>query len=702
MPLIHVSRQPDRQKHARNSFAIFGFTFLLFLTSGCRRNEKATESIPKRDANILLITLDTTRADHLSCYSGLSPAASRRFKGANTRHLDALSRRGVLFARATAQAPLTLPSHASMMTGKYPPLHGLRGMEGFALDKPLPTLASITQANGFATAAFVGSRVLARHFGLANGFASYDDDMGSRTQEDSATGVFAERRAAAVTERALGWLKANAQSRFFLWAHYFDPHTPYDPPEPYKHAYAQDAYSGEIAYMDEQVGRLLDGLAQMGLAPRTLIAVIGDHGESLGEHGEMTHGVFLYESTLHIPFILAGPGVPAGKVITEQVRSIDLMPTLLDLAKLPSSAEAQGVSLSPLMRQGTRAGSDHSYSETLYPRIYMGWSELRAMRTAKWKFIAAPRPELYNLENDPSEERNLISMFPSDAEQLRKDLWKIAGVERRQEKLATRPADGKTLRELESLGYLSGGSSSHVQLGSKAPDPKDRVDVLKILTQVEDLLSSKNYARVAKLMEEGLRLDPTNPRGHLYLATAYEQMGQYQRAIDVLQHAVDVKVRTDKVYSRLGVDYLHLRQLDKAIDAMERASRLNPGDLNNLLNLGMACLQLGRVDDAEKIFRSITDQNERYAAAHNGLGLVAVQRGDAETARREFERAIEVDPNEVKSLLDLGILHQQMGNREQALHYLLLFTSRVPEGQFAEQLPAVHEAIRELKGNLRR
>ena len=427
------------------------------------------------------------------------------------------------------------------------------------------------------------------------------------------------------------------------------------------------------------------------------MVVLADHGESLGEHGEMTHGVFLYDSTLRIPFILAGPGVPRGKVIDDQVRSIDVMPTLLAFLNLAPGPEVQGVSLWPLIQHGTRVRPIYSYSETLYPRIYMGWSELFAMRTDTWKLIVAPHPELYNLERDPDENHNLISQFPADADQLRKKISEVSKPGRH-EKVAISPVDRKTLRVLESLGYLSGGMPRQIQLGTKAPDPKDRLDMLRLLSQAEDFLNNKEYARAARLMEQGYRLDPTNPRCHIYLATAYEQMGQYQRAIQVLQHALDVKLETDKIFSRLGIDYLHLNDLDKAIEAMTQASRINPADVNNLLNLGMAYLRLGRVDAAEKAFRAITTQNDHYAPAHNGLGLVAIQREDTETARREFEKALDVNPNDLNSLLDLGILYQKTGNKGQALRYLQLFLSKVPRGQFTDQILAVREAIQELKG----
>ena len=666
-------------------FTLYGAGMALLVAIGCRRGGESSPAAAPRDANILLITLDTTRADHLTCYAGK----------AKTPHLDALAARGALFTEAIAQAPLTLPSHASIMTGKYPPVHGLRDMQGFALDRSHATLASITKASGFMTAAFVGSRVLARPFGLAYGFDTYDDDMGRQRGDVEQRDLFAERRAAAVTDRAIEWLSGNRQSRFFLWVHYFDPHAPYDPPEPYKRSYAGDPYSGEVAYMDEQAGRLLAALEQAGLASRTLVAVFGDHGESLGEHGEATHGVFLYDSTLRVPFILAGPDVPPGTVIRQQVRSIDLLPTLLAFLKLEPGPDVQGVSIWPLLRQETASSPVYSYSETLYPRSYMGWSELAAMRADGWKLIVAPRRELYDLRNDPGETRNLAAEHQGEVDRLGQKIRELDNVRRK--KATPGPADTKILRQLESLGYVSGGMPRQTSPSAPAPDPKDRVEVLKILTQAEDLFAKKEYARAARLMEEGLRLDPTNPRCHISLAMAYEKMGQYKRAIEVFKHALGQRIETDKIYSRMGIDYLHLGDMENAVEAMAQARLINPADLDNLLNLGMAYLQLGRVDQAEQAFKAITAEDELYAGAHNGLGLVAVQRGDAGTARREFERAVQINPDDAKSLLDLGILHQQLGNREQALHHLQSFLRKAPPGQFSSQLPAVREAIRELQ-----
>jgi len=670
------------------SLAVAVATALVLCLCACRHHESERATVAPRDANVLLITLDTTRADHLSCYNP---------HGARTPHLDSLAASGVLFTHATAQVPLTLPSHACILTGSYPPVHKLRDMEGFVLDKSHPTIASLTRAAGFRTAAFVGSRVLAKHFGLSQGFDTYDDDMGTEREEGNLPGEFPERRASVVTDRALDWLKHNAQKKFFLWAHYYDPHAPYEPPEPYKHQYAKSPYDGEIAYTDEQVGRLLEGLGPLALTSRTLVIIVGDHGESLGEHGEATHGIFLYDATLHVPLIVAGPEVPRGKVIDEQVRSIDIHPTVMEFLHLPPSSEAEGVSLWPLMQQGTRVRSNYSYGETLYPRTSMGWSELRAMRTDGWKLILAPHPELYDLQRDPGEIQNLIANHPAEADQLQKKIWEAAGTPAKTEKVAAAPVDEQTRQELESLGYVSGGSTHEIQLGTNAPDPKDRIAVLKTIEEAGKLLNAHDNGRVAQLMEQALRQDPGNPMVHVYLAMALENTGRLERAVAVYQDAINRGISTDIINARLGKLYLRLHQPDKAVDAMSRANQINPTDLDNLRALGLTQLQLGRVDEAEKAFKAITLQNDHYGAAYNGLGLVAIRRGDDDAARRDFERAVELDPSELEPLLNLGVFFETHGNKPLALRYYQEFLQKASPKDYGDMIPKVRSAVQELK-----
>jgi Tfp pilus assembly protein PilF len=586
------------------------------------------------------------------------------------------------------------------MTGAYPTVHGLRDMGGFVLDKSHPTIASLAQAAGFSTAAFVGSRAVAKHFGLSHGFDTYDDDMGAEKEEGKLPGVFPERRASVVTDRALEWLKQNAHQKFFLWAHYYDPHTPYDPPEPYKREYAKSLYDGEIAYMDEQVGRLLDGLDQLALTSRTLVIAVGDHGESLGEHGELTHGIFLYDATLHVPLIVAGPDVPRGKVIENQVRSIDLHPTVMEFLHLPASPEAQGVSLWPLIEQGTHVRSDYSYGETLYPRTYMGWSELRAMRTDGWKFILAPHRELYDLHRDPGELQNLVDRHPEEADQFQRLIWKVAGTQGKTEKVTTVPLDEQTRRELESLGYVSAGTGREIELGTAATDPKDRMAVMKIMQAAERALNAQDNGRAAQLMEQALRQDPGNPLGHIYLATALQRAGRLERAVEVYQDAIRQRIFTGIIYARLGKLYLRLHELDKAADAMSRANQINPTDLDNLRNLGTAQLQLGHVDDAERAFKAIILQNDHHSAAYNGLGLVAIQRGNADTARHDFEKAIELDSTEVEPLLNLGVLYDKAGNKPLALRYYQQFLEKASPKDYSALIPKVRSAVRDLKSGV--
>ena len=672
----------------RRLAVLLGAGLVISVLISCRSKKAEISQPGPRNANVLLVTIDTTRADHLSCYR---PGSAR------TPNLDALAARGVRFEQAIAQVPLTVPSHACIMTGSYPEVNGVRGMAGFALSNTHPTIASVMHAAGYATAAFVGSSVLGHPLGFATGFDTYDDYMGKRVVEANQSGLLLERRAGVVTDRAINWLKANGHKNFFLWCHYYDPHAPYQPPEPYRHLYAKDLYSGEIAYTDSQLGRLFDYLKAQNLLESTLIIATADHGESLGEHGEETHGVFLYDSTVHVPLIIAGPGIPAGKAIAQQVRAIDIMPTILAFLDLPPGKEAQGMDLLPLIQKDQPLPTDTAYLETLYPRTYMGWSELRAVRTSEWKFILAPRPELYNLKDDPREATNVESREPVIASRLDAHLWSIIGQDKRNEKLVSSPIDERTREDLASLGYVSGGTPRVTQLGTKAPDPKDEVRVLKILGEVERLMDAKEYSRAAQTMEEGLKQDPANPLGLSYLASAFENQGNYSRAIQVYERAIGLHVETDQIFSRLGKDYLRTRQLEKAVRAMQRASELNPADLDNLSNLGAANLQLGRVQNARKAFEAIIAQSDAYAPAFNGLGLVAVSQGDSEGALRNFRKAVEADPSQMEPLLNLGFLYKKSGQKQQALHCFETFLRKAPRNRYGRLFPMVRETIRELQ-----
>src|SRR5574341_885992 len=368
---------------------ICALCLLALAVDGCKSSKKESpppEAAPLRPLNVVLVTLDTLRADRLGCYG---------YKEIETPNLDRLAAEGVLFENAVAQTPLTPPSHASMFTGQYPNVHKVRNTGGFVLQSSSTTMAEIFQEQGWDTAAFIGASVLKKLFGFNQGFAVYDDQMPK--PDDRMTREYPERPAARVVDRAVEWLNGRSAKPFFLWVHLFDPHLPFEPPPPFRQKYAGRLYDGEIAYVDRELGRLLEAIHKKSPPEKTLIVVVSDHGESLGEHGEFTHGVFLYESTLHIAFLLKGPGVPVGLRVKQQARTIDLLPTVLELLGGRTPRDVQGASLVPSFT-GKPVATEYAYAETLYPKMNMGWTELRAVRTNRWKYVRAPKPELYDLD----------------------------------------------------------------------------------------------------------------------------------------------------------------------------------------------------------------------------------------------------------------------------------------------------------------
>jgi arylsulfatase A-like enzyme/Flp pilus assembly protein TadD len=595
----------------------------------CRPVEKA------RPVNIVLITIDTLRVDGVGCYG---------LRHVETPNLDRIAEKGVLFENAFAQAPLTMPSHASILTGLYPTAHKVRDTGGFTLDPAHVTLATALQRAQWDTAAFVASAVLKKRFGLNQGFAVYDDDMPAE-----------QRRASEVVDAANRWLGSQSGKPFLLWVHFYDPHLPYDPPEPFRTRYAGQPYYGEIAYVDSEVGRLLDSVNRK--SPETIIAVLSDHGEAFSEHGEYAHGIFLYDTTLRIPFLLAGPGVPAGKRLTQTARSIDLLPTLLDLAGVPQVQKVQGVSLTPAF--GGRQVPVATYAETLFPKLNMGWSELRSVRVDKWKYIRAPKPELYDVVADPAETQNVAATRPEEVKKLEAQLNSITGGIA--EKIEPAAVDSRTLSQLKSLGYLGGSSAREYGTGEKAIDPKDRIQVVKLL--FEGMYSDQPQARRVAMLRRAIGMDPANPALYSNLGDLYSQTGNIKDAVQLYQDALQKGVRTAWLYSRMGQLCLRQGKKTDAIVFFEAAARLNPADFESLQNLAAAYRDTGRLADAENTLNAIVKSGESYAPAFNELGMVWYQKGDATTALSYFEKAASLDPT---YQLNLARMYKMKGDPARA------------------------------------
>lgn len=639
--------------------------------------------------NVVLITIDTLRPDHLGCYG---------YRAIQTPNLDALAARGTRFAAAVTAAPLTLPAHASILTGTYPPVHGVRDMGGFVLGATPPTLASLLSRAGFRSAAIVGSAALDHYYGLNRGFEIYDDRMPAAAEPSPV--AIPERRAGEAIDKAQAWLAARPAGRFFLWVHLFDPHAPYDPPEPYRSRYAGRLYDGEIAYTDAQLGRLLDGIRREGLEEQTLIAALGDHGESLGEHGETTHGIFLYDAAVRIPFILAGPGVPPGKVVNAQVRSIDLVPTILAALKLPLPGQLQGNSLWPLLEGsgGLAAESRFAYMETIYPRTHMGWSELRALRTVDWKYIQAPEEELYELRKDAAERQNNIKASPAMAERYKTLLGGIVGKESA-EVVRDAAVSAETRQELASLGYVSAGAGQPLKLDLSAPDPKSHVKLLPVFESAITLMSEHEYERASRELERVVRADPENPLFRLRLGICYELMGNKKAALATYdQAAVRRFAQTDEMLYRQGNLLMDSEEFEKAAPAFERALQLNPAHTGSLNNLGICYFHLGRLAESERAFEAMLARDPKAASAYNGLGLVRIEQGKRVEAAVDFQKALDSDPRFWEAWLNLGVYYQEEGRREDALRCLEKFNRGAPASQFKDALEKAREMIAQLRG----
>jgi arylsulfatase A-like enzyme/Tfp pilus assembly protein PilF len=654
------------------------------LLASCKRSENHGGSgapPAMRPLNLVVVTIDTLRPDHLHCYG---------YSKIETPNLDAIARAGVLFENAVTQAPLTPPSHASIFTGLNPPAHHVRDTGGFVLQPSTTTLATILQQRGWDTAAFISAAVLKKVFGFNQGFAVYDDQLprpgkGHEFDED------AERRAGETVDHAVRWLEAQSGKPYFLWVHIYDPHAPYQPPAPFREKYKDRLYDGEIAYADHELGRLFEAVRKKSPG-NTLIAVLSDHGESLGEHGEYTHGVFLYDATLRIVFLLSGPGVPAGARIQAQARAIDFLPTILALMGGRPPAAVQGVSLTPCF-----AGKDSatlSYAETLYPKINMGWAELRAIRTNRWKYIRAPKPELYDLSQDPGETHNVIQGHETEVRKFEARLNAVIGSDG-VEKVATSVVDERTLSQLKSLGYVSGFVSRSYDLKGEGIDPKDRTGVLKLLETVES--GGLPMPRRIEMLRQALAEDTADPHIYYELSAAYERAGRSADAMKLYRSAIASGIQSGRLHSRLADLLVRAGRKDEAIPEYEKAAQFNPSDLQSQANLATAYMEKGRLGDAERVYKWTLTIDPAYGTAYNGLGVIAIQRQDTATARGYFEKAVQLDPELADADLNLGLIYKMAGDRARARECFQAFLAKASPEQYGEVIPQVRQELTEMQ-----
>ncbi|HVP91562.1 MAG TPA: sulfatase-like hydrolase/transferase [Terriglobales bacterium] len=655
-----------------------------------------------RKPNVILVTMDTTRADHLACYG---------YRDIRTPTLNALAGRGVVFEQAATATPLTLPSHCTIMTGMYPTYHGVRVNGNTALSDEQTTAAEVFAGQGYRTGAFIAAFVLDGRWGLKQGFEHYDDQFDLKKYKHLDLGEV-QRPGNEVMDAALAWLEEKKSEPFFAWIHLYDPHVPYAPPEPYASEYGRRGpaglYDGEIAFMDAQIGRCVAWLERNGLDRSTVMVLVADHGEGLGSHGEGTHGYFVYDYALHVPFIAVTPFAELrGRRVGSEVGTVDVFPTLLALAGVAPRAKVQGRSLVPLMFHPGRKDDVPAYGEAMASNIQFGWSAIHALRTPRWKYIDVPRAELYDLIRDPDEQTNVLSTNADVARRMKGELDRLmAATSVGAPKPQAANLDKETMERLSALGYVGAPVSTKTASASSAPlaDPKDKVPVFMAVQRAGELILDGKYGEAASLLEPALREDPKIPQALLLLATCYTETGRREEAkakldlvlkddpesvqalislanilleekreddvIALCKRTLAVDERNTQAYILIGEVYLAGDKYFEALPYMEKAVETQPKIARTRLNLAACLVGAKQYDRAEKELRAVIQDSPKFPLAHFNLGLLFEEQGRLEEARAAYAEEVAVQPNEYKARFNLGKLLFKLGDRAGSLEQM--------------------------------
>jgi arylsulfatase A-like enzyme/Tfp pilus assembly protein PilF len=593
------------------------------------------------------------RADALGSYGG----------AAATPNLDGLAADGVRYDFAHAHTVVTLPSHVSILSGLYPFQHGVRDNSGYRVPANIPTLATWLGSQRFATAAFIGAFPLDSQFGLDRGFGTYDDRLNEVTGPTDF--AFSERRADEVVRPAMKWLDSQ-RGKWFLWVHVYDPHAPSRPPEPYATRYAGNLYAGEVAFTDAALGPLLQFARSRSDRP-TLVIVTGDHGEGLGDHGELTHGVFTYEATLRIPLIVAqysrGAAVwPARRprVSSLAAQHVDIVPTVFDALSLPAPAGLPGTSL---FRQTVEsAGRRASYFEALTSSLNRGWAPLYGVLVDREKFINLPLPELYDLAGDPAEQKNLVDDHAERRRMLEARLEALGPVAPGQRQAE----DAETAARLRSLGYTSGSEKPRKQY-TEADDPKRLIDVDHQIHAGIEAFNAGRLQDAAAIYAGIITRRPDMGIAYLHLAFLQAELGRVDEAISTLTAAREKAGASAEIDSRLGMYLSETGQIAKALPLLEAAAARPDAGMDTLNALGIGYARAGQGGKALEVFARILELDARNVMAAQNIGSVQLSAGNLAAARAAFERAISINPDWAATYTGLGALELQSGNRPAAI-----------------------------------
>jgi arylsulfatase A-like enzyme/cytochrome c-type biogenesis protein CcmH/NrfG len=642
------------------------FNQLLLLALCCIAAQSASARPPVKP-NVLIVTIDTLRADHVGCYG---------YKQVQTPNIDSLAADGVLFRQAFTPIPITLPSHTVILTGTYPMLNGIHDFSGNRVGPTQPTLASILHDNGYATGAVIASAVLDSRFGLNRGFDFYYDHFDfNRLLETNLDSM--ERPANQVAHQALRWLEQHSQQRFLLWVHLYDPHHPYNPPPPYSETYKTHPYDGEIAFADAQLGRILTLLKKMGVYGRTLIVLLGDHGEGLGDHGEKTHGFFIYNSTLHVPLIFKLPAAGVHRQVTQAVSTVDVLPTILDELQIPVPKVVQGHTLAAALR-GKTADASPLYSESFLPRLHFNWSELRGLQDQSYKFIDGPKPELYDLGSDPGELHNLFARKPAVSQELQSRLGSVVNRYTQGQGMAEKaPLDPALAERLKALGYtaFAGGGDPAVS-NRNLPDPKDRITFYQQFSDAMDDGQHHRYIEAVEKLKPLLKTEPDSVPVHFLLGMNYYRMMQFSDAIADFEQVVRLSHDYMLANYWLGLSYAEAGNFQNAIAYFQQTLKLDDTNFSAAFNLGASELKLGHVDEATEAFRRSVSIYPEYAQGYLALGEVLLYQAKVDDALTQLQRAVSLEPANPRAHAELAKALEAKGRHAEAVEEMKRAASR--------------------------
>jgi arylsulfatase A-like enzyme/Flp pilus assembly protein TadD len=649
-----------------------------------------------RDFNVIVITLDTTRADRLPCYGRQDLA---------TPTLDAFAARGVRFENCYAQTPLTLPSHTTLMTGTLPLFHGIRDNGGFFVPEKLKTMAELFKDKGYETGAFIAAFVLDSKWGLNQGFDTYYDKFDMTKFKRISLGTV-QRPANEILDQALPWLDARKDKKFFAWLHLYDPHTPYEPPPPYDKLYAGHPYLGEIAFADSQIARLWSWLESNGLLEKTFVVFAGDHGESLGEHEEQSHGFFVYQAAIHVPLIVVTPFPKLQGVVSAEVTTLaDVLPTVCDMDGLPVPAEVQGRSLLPSFFGRRRRETPLAYSETYYPRFHYGWSDLKAVQDGRYKLILAPVPELYDVVADPREEKNLVYLEKRVYERMNAEAEAYIGLASRNAYEADySKIDEETREKLAALGYVGAFTDPAKLKGKKLGNPKEKILVFNELSRAREMgldgkvdeavpiiqgiiatdpdvtdayfalgniyFQAQRYQDAIQYFEQALGRKPDDSFAAINIALAYEAMGKFGEAEKFLLGYLEKGFSDPQFYFMLGnMNYIQ-KNYDRAIPYLEKCLASNTESGGSYSLLGAIYIVKDDLPRAEECLRKAFEINPGLNNLHYFMAELAEKRGRTAEAEAEYLKELEVSPKHFKTLYNLSRLYRQTGDKAGELEFL--------------------------------